>query len=88
MELAVEAAVAVTNGVEKLANGMVETAAVVGDVETVSTVDEVDTADEMEYTVVDTVGPSGCLSLPILLPPYSANQTLTTPVASGYRARP
>jgi len=45
---------------------------------------EVETALDIEYTVLVTVGPSGCLSRPILLPPYSANHTLTTPVAASW----
>jgi len=59
----------------------------VGEVVIVRTVDDVVTMDEKEDTVVDTVGPSGCLSLPILLPPYSVNQTLTVP-PNSLMARP
>jgi hypothetical protein len=41
-------------------------------------VEDVVTAELIEYTVVETVGPSGCLIRPILPPAYSANHTFTT----------
>lgn len=45
-------------------------------------VDDVVTADVIEDTVVETVGPSGCLTLPILRPAYSVNHTFTVPSVS------
>lgn len=48
----------------------------------VVTVDDVLTAYVIEVTVVETVGPSGCLRRPILLPAYSVNQTFTVPKVS------
>jgi hypothetical protein len=48
----------------------------------VVTVEDVVTAYVIEETVVETVGPSGCLRRPILLPAYSVNQTFTVPTVS------
>jgi len=48
----------------------------------VVTVEDVVTAEVIEYTVVETVGPSGCLILPILRPAYSVNHTFTLPLGS------
>jgi len=48
----------------------------------VVTDEDVVTAELIEYTVVDTVGPSGCLILPILRPAYSVNHTFTVPLGS------
>jgi len=48
----------------------------------VVTVEDVVTAEVIEYTVVETVGPSGCLILPILRPAYSVNHTFTAPLGS------
>ena len=87
MELVVDATVDVVAGIVVIAATLVLLPVITGDVVTVSTVDDVVTIEEREYTVVDTVGPSGCLSLPIFLPPYSVNQTLTVPPVS-LRARP
>jgi hypothetical protein len=46
------------------------------------TLEDVDTIDDREYTVLVTLGPSGCLNLASLFPPYSVNQMLVTPVLS------
>jgi len=43
-------------------------------------VEDVVTAEVIEYTVVETDGPSGCLIRPILLPAYSVNHTFTVPL--------
>jgi len=51
-------------------------------------VEEVVTAEVIELTVVETVGPSGCLILPILRPAYSVNHTFTTPPVSVWTANP
>lgn len=45
-------------------------------------VPEVVTAELIEYQVVETVGPSGCLILPIYRPAYSVNHTFTVPPVS------
>ena len=45
-------------------------------------VEEVVTAEVIELTVVETVGPSGCLIRPILRPAYSVNHTFATPPVS------
>jgi len=44
--------------------------------------DDVVIAYVIEETVVETVGPSGCLIRPILLPAYSVNHTFTIPPVS------
>lgn len=48
----------------------------------VVTVENVVTAYVIEETVVETVGPSGCLRRPILLPAYSVNHTFIVPPVS------
>jgi hypothetical protein len=88
VELVVDATVDIEVGIDVVATKTVfNVPATVGDVVTVKTVDDVVTIEEKEYTVVETVGPSGCLTRPILLPPYSVNQTLTIPFDS-IMARP
>jgi hypothetical protein len=88
VELVVDATVDVEVDIVAVATKTVfNVPATVGDVVTVKTVDDVVTIEEKEYTVVETVGPSGCLTRPILLPPYSVNQTLTIPFDS-IMARP
>ena len=87
VELVVDATVVVTVGLDVAATTVFVTGTMMGGVPTLVTVDDVVTIEEKEYTVVETVGPSGCLSLPILLPPYSVNQTLTIPFDS-VMARP
>jgi hypothetical protein len=88
VELVVDATVVVTVGLDVAATTVfVVVGTMMGDVATLVTVDDVVTIEEKEYTVVETVGPSGCLTRPILLPPYSVNQTLTIPFDS-VMARP
>jgi hypothetical protein len=48
----------------------------------VVTVEDVVTAYVIEETVVETVGPSGCLMRPILLPTNSVNHTFMVPPVS------
>ena len=81
VELVVEAVVFVAVAVERYT---VDTPVVLGRVplNVVVTVEDVVTAEVIEYTVVETVGPSGCLILPILRPAYSVNHTFTVPPSS------
>lgn len=80
VELAVGQVTNITAGVVLNVAAVVAVALLVVQVLVTVTVVDVDTALDIEYTVVVTVGPSGCLNLPTLLPPYSANQMFTGPV--------
>ena len=80
VELAVVAVVFVAVAVER--NTVDTPVDLARDSDVVVTVEEVVTAELIEYQVVETVGPSGCLILPILRPAYSVNHTFTVPPIS------
>jgi hypothetical protein len=82
VELAVEAVVFVAIAVECEATVLVNTDLAPVHVVRLVKLDDVVMAYVIEETVVETVGPSGCLIRPILLPAYSVNHTLTTPPVS------
>ena len=82
VELAVEALVLVTVAVDLENADVPVVLSLVQLVVSEDTVDDVVTAYVIVETVVETVGPSGCLIRPILRPPYSVNHTFTAPPAS------